>query len=82
MNGKPRKDHVMAQQLFFISAQDSNGESLDWFVRAASKEHALKLWEQADMVMDAGGDYANLHVFLVPPVEGEDGVIDWPDDLA
>ena len=63
-------------KLFFIGAQDASGESLDWFVRADSKERAIDLWERTEMVVDAG-DYSNLHVFLVPSVDGPEGAVDW-----
>jgi hypothetical protein len=63
-------------KLWIIFARDPNGESLDWFVRAPTEERALEIWRAIEMVADMGVE-GNPSIWPVPPVEGEEGHVDW-----
>lgn len=62
--------------LFFISAKTVDGDSLDLFVIASSKEQALAFWREAYDL-----DESDVHEFIgiIPGVEptAEAGPIDW-----
>lgn len=63
-------------KLYYIHADDCNGDSLDLFVREATKLGALEKWAA----------YYNGHtkgvepkIWLVP--EGKQGVLEWRQDV-
>jgi hypothetical protein len=66
-------------RLFIVFATNSDGESLDWFVRAPTVERAWELWRKIEMVADH--DPSNATIFPVPDVSGPEGAVEWPAQL-
>lgn len=66
---------------FFCHATDANGDTLDWFVEATSREEALGLWEYA--VEAAGLEFDEnqpVQVWQLPELTGKPTFINWYDD--
>jgi hypothetical protein len=66
--------------LFFIEAV-SEGEDMNWFVRARSPREAFEMWRTSDfvqMMAPAGaGVEGDVRVWIVPDPSGPLGPVDW-----
>lgn len=63
--------------LFFVSCTANTGESLDWFIEAASPEQALTLWREQVEKADIGKPEGKLIVFTVPAPIGQPRALRW-----
>lgn len=69
-------------RLWFVMAEDSDGESADWFVRAENPRAAYCFWSAEDFVADNRDDDAVVTIIEVPTVAGPPGAVDWPSDVS
>lgn len=67
-------------ELYFVRADDSDGENKDLLVVAANKVHAQKIWE-AYFDVDNSSEPAPTYIGVVPGVtpSREAGPISWSD---